>query len=139
MSKGSLKVLKVPVPNSSHFAIQVKGHLVEPLEFHAQVFKDASIVLTNKNQQMKIAVFVWCLIIETDEEETHEFVMVKTGEEFPMMDGDIQYIASTMVPIPAGEIEMHLFYAGRNEELAQTVKELTMKQQTEPENEKILG
>ena len=128
MSDGALRVLKVPVPNSNHFAIQVKGHMIECLEFHAQVFKDDHIVMAQGRQQMKIAVFVWCLIIETDQEETHEFVMVKTGEDFPMIDGDIRYIASTTIPVPAGEIEMHLFYAGQNEELAQQVKDVTQKQ-----------
>ncbi|MDK1039559.1 MAG: hypothetical protein QGD91_11715 [Actinomycetota bacterium] len=117
--KGSLRVLKIPVPNSNHFAIRVKGHLVECLEFQAQVFKDTNILLAKGGQIQKIAVFVWCLIIEDDQEETHEFVMVKTGEDFPMMDGDIQYIASTLVPLPDGnQIEMHLFHAGINEEMA---------------------
>jgi hypothetical protein len=91
VSAGALKVLKVPVPNSKHFAIRVKGHLVECLEFQAQVFQDSN------------AVFVWALIIEDDQEETHEFVMVHTGDDFPMMDGDIQYVASTLVPLPNGE------------------------------------
>lgn len=118
MNEGKLRVLKIPVPNSSHFAIRVKGHLVEVLTFKAQVFADSAIVVANSKQQMKIAVFVWAMIIETDDEETHEFIVVKTGDEFPMLDGEIQYIASTMVPIPAGEIELHLFYCGVNEELA---------------------
>ena len=115
--KGSLRVLKVPVPNSNHFAIRVKGHLVECLEFQAQVFKDTNILLSKGDQIQKIAVFVWCLIIEDNQEETHEFVMVKTGEDFPMMDADIRYVASTLVPVPGGEIEMHLFHAGINEEM----------------------
>lgn len=118
MNEGKLRVLKVPVPNSSHFAIRVKGHVVEILTFKAQVFSDSAIVTPQAKQKMKIAVFVWALIIETDEEETHEFIVVETGAEFPMMDGDIQYISSTMVPVPAGEIELHLFYCGINEELA---------------------
>ena len=115
---GALRVLKVPVPNSPHFAITVKGHVVEFLEFHAQIFKDSNIVVAPGQPQFKILICVWVLIIETDQEETHEFVMVNTGEEFPMMDGDVTYVASTMVPIPAGEIELHLFHAGINEALA---------------------
>ncbi len=117
--KGSLKVLKVPVPNSPHFAIRVKGHLVECLEFQTQIFQGSQIVMAKGQQQAKLAVFVWCLIIEDDREETHEFVMVKTGEDFPMMDGDIRYVASTLIPLPDGnQIEMHLFHAGINEEMA---------------------
>jgi hypothetical protein len=119
VSAGALKVLKVPVPNSKHFAIRVKGHLVECLEFQAQVFQDSKIVVAKGTQTAKVAVFVWALIIEDDQEETHEFVMVHTGDDFPMMDGDIQYVASTLVPLPNGEqAEMHLFHAGMNEELA---------------------
>jgi hypothetical protein len=119
MTEGALRVLKVPVPNSKHFAIRVKGHLVDCLEFDAQVFKDSSIVTSQSRNRMNIAVFVWCLIIETEQEETHEFVMVNTGEDFPMMDADIKYVASTRVPIPTGgEIELHLFHAGINEAMA---------------------
>jgi hypothetical protein len=117
--KGSLKVLKIPVPNSNHFAIRVKGHLVECLEFQAQIFQSSQIVVTKGQPQSKVVVFVWCMIIEDDQEETHEFVMVKTGEDFPMMDGDIRYVASTLIPLPDGnQIEMHLFHAGINEEMA---------------------
>jgi hypothetical protein len=98
----------VPVPNSKHFAIRVKGHLVECLEFQAQVFQDSKIVVAKGTQTAKVAVFVWALIIEDDQEETHEFVMVHTGD-----------VASTLVPLPNGEqAEMHLFHAGMNEELA---------------------
>lgn len=116
MSKGSLKVLKVPVPNSPNFAIQVNGHVVEWLQFNAQVFQDSQIVIQGSQHQLKIAVFIWALIIESDDEETHEFHMVHTGQDFPMINGEIRYIDSANVPIPGGsEIEMHLFYAGQPE------------------------
>ena len=118
MNEGALRVLKVPVPNSKHFAIRVKGHLVDCLEFDAQIFKDSAIVVSQGKPQTKIAVFVWCLIIETEKEETHEFVMVNTGEDFPMMDADIKYISSARVPTPAGDHELHLFHAGINEKMA---------------------
>ena len=115
MSEGALKVLKVPVPNSPNFAIQIKGHLVECLRFDAQIFKDSAIVMQGGQPKMKIAVFLWVLMIETDIEETHEFIMVHTGQDFPMFDGELTYIDSANVPVPAGEIEMHLFYAGMPE------------------------
>ena len=115
MSERTLRVLKIPVPNSPNFAIQVKGHLVECLQFNAQVFQDSAIVIQGGQQQMKIAVFVWALIIESDIDETHEFYMVHTGQDFPMIDAEITYVDSTNVPIPGGEIEMHLFYAGQPE------------------------
>lgn len=118
MTEGALRVLKVPVPNSKHFAIRVKGHLVDCLEFDAQVFKDSGIIVGQSQQRMNIAVFVWCLIIETEQEETHEFVMVNTGEDFPMMDADIKYVSSARVPTPAGDHELHLFHAGINEDMA---------------------
>lgn len=118
MTDGALRVLKVPVPNSKHFAIRVKGHLVDCLEFDAQIFQDSGIVLSKGQQQAKVAVFVWCLIIETEQEETHEFVMVNTGEDFPMMDGDLRYVSSARVPTPQGDHELHLFHAGINEDMA---------------------
>ena len=130
--KGALRVLKVPVPNSAHFAIQVKGHVVEFLEFDAQIFQESSIVMSKGQQNAKVVVFVWCLIIEDDTiEETHEFVMVHTGADFPMMDGDIQYVSSTRVPTPNGEIEMHLFHAGQNEALADEVRGKGLQQEAE--------
>lgn len=115
MNEGSLKVLKIPVPNSPNFALQVKGHLVECLQFSAQVFKDSAIVMQGGQQQMKIAVFLWILLIESEIEETHEFIMVHTGQDFPMFNGEVKYVDSTSVPLPGGEIEMHLFYAGMPE------------------------
>ena len=118
---GRLRVLKIPVPNSNHWFIRVKGHVVEFLEFHAQVFQDAQgIVLSKGETQMKILICVWALIIETDDqlEENHEFVMVRTGEDFPMIDGNVQYVASTLVPLPADQLELHLFHAGINDEMA---------------------
>lgn len=129
MSKGSLKVLKVPVPNSPNFALQVKGHLVECLQFQAQVFQDSGIIMQGGKQQIKIAVFLWALIIESDEEETHEFYMVHTGQEFPMIDGEIEYIDSANVPLPGGsEIEMHLFYAGQPELTEEMIEKLAKAQ-----------
>jgi len=131
--KGSLRVLKIPVPNSNHFAIRVKGHLVECLEFQAQIFKSSQIVVAKGQPQSKVVVFVWCMIIEDDQEETHEFVMVKTGEDFPMMDGDIRYVASTLVPLPDGnQIEMHLFHAGINEEMAEIDIPFPKEETTDP-------
>lgn len=116
MTEGTLKVLKIPVPNSPNFALQLKGHLVECLQFSAQVFKDSAIVMQGGQQQMKIAVFLWVMLIESEIEETHEFIMVHTGQDFPMFDGEIKYVDSTNVPLPNGEaIEMHLFYAGMPE------------------------
>jgi hypothetical protein len=131
--KGSLKVLKVPVPNSAHFCIRVKGHLVECLEFQTQIFQGSNILMAKGQTQAKLAVFVWCLIIEDDREETHEFVMVKTGEDFPMMDADIRYVASTLVPLPDGnQIEMHLFHAGINEEMGKIDIPFPEKETVEP-------
>ena len=115
MSDGALKVLKIPVPNSPNFAIQVKGHVVEWLQFKAQIFQDSAIVTKGGQQKMKVVVFMWARIIESDDEETHEFHMVHTGQDFPMIDGEIRYIDSAHVATPAGEIEMHLFYAGQTE------------------------
>lgn len=115
MNEGSLKVLKIPVPNSPNFALQLKGHLVECLQFKAQVFKDTAIVMQGGQQQMKIAVFLWVMLIESESEETHEFIMVHTDQDFPMFDGEIKYVDSAHVPLPGGEIEMHLFYAGMPE------------------------
>lgn len=132
MTEGALRVLKVPVPNSKHFAIRVKGHLVDCLEFDAQVFKDSGIIVGQSQQRMNIAVFVWCLIIETEQEETHEFVMVNTGEDFPMMDADIKYVSSARVPTPAGDHELHLFHAGINEDMAKIDIPFPEKETVEP-------
>lgn len=118
MSEGALRVVKVPVPNSKHFAIRVKGHLIDCLDFSAQIFRDSGIVMSKGEQIQKLAVFAWCLIIEGSQEETHEFVLVNTGEDFPMLDAEIKYVASTRVPTPQGDHELHLFHAGLNEKLA---------------------
>lgn len=135
MSEGSLKVLKVPVPNSSHFGINIQGHLVECLQFNAQIFQDSGIVTSPEGQQQKkIAIFIWMLIIETEQEENHEFIMVQTGQEFPMFDGELMYVDSALVPMPKGDIELHLFHAGKNDEIGDAIKEKIAEEREKQEN-----
>lgn len=113
-----MRVLKIPIPNKQAFAIRVHGKVLDVLDLTCDIFREQLVINATGESQAKMAVVVFFLIDEDvakDYTEDHQFVLVKTGDEFPVIDFQIHYTSSTILAMPQENIEFHLFYGGKTD------------------------
>lgn len=113
------KVIKIPCPNVQQFVARVPGHVLDLIHFQAQIMRQTAILDERGKGKANLMLAVWMLIDDQGGDEDHQFVLIQTGINLPVIDAELTHIGTTLVLLPNGNsLEFNLFHAGETMEFS---------------------
>ncbi len=113
------RVIKIPCPNVQQFVARVPGHVLDLIHFQAQVMRQTAILDERGQGKANMMLGVWMLIDDQGGDEDHQFVLIQTGIDLPVIDAELTHVGTTVLLLPNGtHLEFNLFHAGETMEFS---------------------
>jgi hypothetical protein len=113
------KVIKIPCPNVQQFVARIPGHVLDLLHFQAQIMRQTAILDKQGKTSANMMLGVWMLIDDQGGDEDHQFVLIQSGIDLPVIDAELTHVGTTILLLPTGNhLEFHLFHAGETMEFS---------------------